>query len=335
MYLSQKSVFWRFIYLNSAFTSIFQRCFMNSKIKTAYSVSLIVSLVMALFGIAMRSVLLFSQFEEAIGHYFASSYIDDAYYILLAVSALFLIIPAIIIRKSENLRAGYSDLPTLFSASFLSLCLFLFGIFILIDASVLGKSGLSLFFSVLSSFFAFCSVPYYILRICNINIKEDFFTLLSFAPVLFSCSLAFCFYFDSSMYMSSPLLILNQVSAILIAFFCLSESRVQLNRAKWGLYIAIALIAFIVTASNSLPAILFIPVSESATYGKIISVFTVFAFSLFIISRAFSIYSLNSKNATSLISFFRKASETEKTEEDDGEQIAIDLDSPEALSEKE
>lgn len=298
---------------------------MNKKIKTAYLVSLSVSLVLAFFAIILRSFLLLSQYEEAIGHFLYSSYLDDAFAILLLTSAVFLFITAIFMRRSEGIRVEFSDLPTLFSTAFLSFSLFIFGIFMIIDAAQLSKGGASLVFSVLSSVFAFLSVPYYILRLCNANIKKDVLALLSFCPVIFGCALAFSSYFDASYYMNSPTIILNQLSAILIALFSLGEARIILGRVKWPIYTAVGLTAFIVAVSDSLPSLVFIPFSSTATYGKIITSFTVFAFALYIIARLFSIYALNSNDAKSIISFFKEVFKRNHESVDEPEQTTIDL----------
>ncbi len=310
---------------------------MNKKIKTAYLVSLWVSIVLAFFAIILRSVMLLSQYEEAIGHFLYSSYLDDAFAILMLTSTVFLFITAIFMRGSENIRVDFSDLPTLFSTAFLSFSLFIFGIFMLIDASQLDKSGASLFFSVLSSIFAFLSVPYYILRLCGTNIKKDILSLLSFCPVIFGCALAFSSYFDASAYMNSPTIILNQLSAILIALFALGEARIILSRVKWPIYTAVGFTAFIVSVSDALPSLVFIPFSSNATYGKIITSFTIFAFALYIIARLFSIYALNSKDAKSLISFFSAIfkKNNEENEPEAPEQISMDLNGKEEESQNE
>jgi hypothetical protein len=309
---------------------------MNKKIKTAYLVSLSVSIVLALFAIILRSFLLLSQYDEAIGHFLYSSYLDDAFAILLLVSAVFLFITSIFMRGSEGIRVEFSDLPTLFSSAFLSIALFVFGIFILIDAGIMGKSGFSLFFSAAASLFAFLSIPYYILRLASASIKKDILTLFSFAPVIFGCALAFLSYFDSSAYMNSPTIVLNQISGIMIALFSLGESRVLLSRIKWPLYTAVGLTAFIVTVSDALPSLVFIPFSENASYGKIIISFTIFAFSLYIIARLFSIYALNSRDAKSLISFFKEVfKKNEEGDEPAPEQISMDLSGKEEETESE
>ena len=304
---------------------------MLKKTRISYSVALILSLLSAIAAAAIRIYMLFSEYDSALGHFAPDSALNTAFCVLIITAAVFFITPCIIIMKEQRLRTVYTDLPTVFSSAFLSVVLFLFAVFVLIETFSSEKTGAAFAFSLLSSLFALLSVPYYILRICNAKIKHEAFLLLSLFPVLFGCSLAFSFYFDSSMYMNSPIILLHQASAMFIAFFALGECRIALNRVLWGLYTFVGLIAFILTFADSLPLIVYIPKAETVTSGSIVSYFLIFAFSLYIISRIFSVYSLNAKNAQSLISFFNKSYEakTENAEnatESAPEQLHIDLD---------
>ena len=303
---------------------------MLKKTKISYSVSLILSLISAIAAAAIRIYLLFSEYDSALGHFAPDSALNTAFSALIITAAVFFIAPSIIIMKEQNLRTVYTDLPTVFSSACLSVVLLLFSVFVLIETFGTEKAGASLAFSLLSSLFALLSIPYYVLRICNVKIKDGTVSVLSLFPVLLGCSLAFSFYFDTSMYMNSPILLLHQASAMFIAFFALGECRITLNRVLWGLYTFTGLVAFILTFADSLPLIVYMPKAESVTYGSIVSYFLIFAFSLYIISRIFSVYSVNSRNAQSLISFFNKSYEAKKEEEEavianEPEQLHIDL----------
>lgn len=301
---------------------------MNRTAKTAYSVSIILAIVLALSCVAIRTFLFFAEYDEALGHFAPLSLMNDAFNVLILVSIIAFIIPSVIMRKAKDIRVSYTDIPTLFSTAFLSIALLLFAIFVLIDASTLQKSGASLFFSVLCFIFALGSIPYYILRICTVKVKSEIYALLSIFPILLGCSFAFYFYFDNTMYMNSPVLILHQVAAMFIAFFALGEARIELGRVKWGLYIAVGLTAFTVTLADSLPYLFYIPAAQNVTYAKTAIAFLVFAFSLYIISRIFAIYALNSRDAEGLITFFKSI--YGKKEDADGtephaEQLIINL----------
>ncbi len=301
---------------------------MNRTTKTAYSVSLILAIVLALAAVAIRTFLFFAEYDEALGHFAPLSLMNDVFNVLILVSIIAFIIPSIIMRKAKDLRVSYADIPTLFSTAFLSIALLLFAIFILIDASTLQKSGASLFLSVLCFIFALGSIPYYILRICTIGIKSEIYALLSLFPILLGCTFAFYFYFDKTMYMNSPVLILHQIAAMFIAFFALGESRIELGRVKWGLYIAVGLTAFTVTLADSLPFLFYIPSAQNATHGATAIAFLVFAFSLYTISRVFAIYALNSRDAEGLITFFKTIYDKKanaKGAESPAEQLTIDL----------
>ena len=303
---------------------------MLRKTRISYSVSLILSILFAIAAAALRIYLLFSEYDSALGHFASDSVMNTAFGVLIITSAVFFITPCIFIMKEKELRTVYTDLPTVFSSAFLSAVLVLFSVFVLIETFQTGKTGAAFVFSFISAIFSLLSVPYYILRICNANIKSETYSVLSFFPVLLGCALAFSFYFDNTMYMNSPIQILHQISAIFITFFALGECRITLNRVLWGLYTFVGLNAFILTLADSLPLIIYIPKAEAVTFGSIVSYFLIFAFSLYIISRIFSIYSLNSKNAQSLISFFKKSYETKKEEEaasqPEAEQLHIDID---------
>ncbi|MBE6694921.1 MAG: hypothetical protein E7587_00560 [Ruminococcaceae bacterium] len=312
---------------------------MLKKTRISYSVSLILSILSAIAAAVIRTYLLFSEYDPALGHFAPDSALNTAFGALIVTSAVFFITPCIFIMKEKTLRTVYTDLPTVFSASFLSVVLVLFSVFVLIETFGSEKVGAAFIFSLLSALFALLSVPYYVLRICNANIKSETYSALSFFPVLLGCALAFSFYFDNTMYMNSPVQILHQISAIFITFFSLGECRITLNRVLWGLYTFVGLNAFVLTLADSLPLIIYMPKAESVTYGNIASYFLVFAFSLYIISRIFSVYSLNSKNARSLISFFKKSYDTKKEEEaafqPEAEQLHIDIDGNESNAQSE
>lgn len=308
---------------------------MLKKTRISYSVSLILSLVFAIGAAAIRIFMLFSEYDVSLGHFDSESVLNTAFFVLIITSALSFIVPCIFIMKEQELRTTYTDLPTVFSSSFLSVVLFLFSVFVLIEAFKSEKTGAALVFSIFSCLFALLSIPYYIMRICEFKTESKLLSVFSFFPALLGCSLAFCFYFDSSMYMNSPIILLHQASAIFIAFFSLGECRILLNRVLWGLYTFVGFVSFILTFSDSLPLIVYIPKSEAVSYESTASLFLIFAFSLYIISRVFSVYSLNSRNAQSLISFFKKSYEAKKAEDDvsiesEGEQLPLDLEGNES-----
>ena len=308
---------------------------MLKKTRISYSVSLILSLVFAIGAAAIRIFMLFSEYDVSLGHFDSGSVLNTAFFVLIITAALFFIVPCIFIMKEQELRTTYTDLPTVFSSAFLSVVLFLFAVFVLIEAFKSEKAGAALVFSLFSSLFALLSVPYYIMRIFEFKPALKAVSVFSFFPVLLGCSLAFAFYFDSSMYMNSPITLLHQASAIFIAFFSLGECRVILNRVLWGLYTFVGFVSFILTFSDSLPLIVYIPSSEAVSYESTASLFLIFAFSLYIISRIFSVYSLNSTNAQSLISFFKTSYEKRKEDaqisvECEVEQLPLDLEGKES-----
>ena len=303
---------------------------MHKKTRISYSVSLILSILFAIGAASIRAYLLFAEYDASLGHFAPNSVLNTAFSVLMITAALCFITPCIFIMKEGKLRTVYTDLPTVFSSAFLSVVLILFSVFVLIETFKSDKTGGEFAFSFLSAIFAFLSAPYYVVRICGAKVTDGTVSLLSLFPVLLGCCLAFSFYFDTSMYMNSPIQLLHQASAIFIAFFALGECRITLNRVLWGLYTFVGLIAFILTFADSLPLIIYMPKAETVAYESIAAYFLIFAYSLYIISRIFSVYSLNARNAKSLISFFKatylsKAQEEDVTPEEEPEQLHLDL----------
>ena len=75
--------------------------------------------------------------------------------------------------------------------------------------------------------------------------------------VLFFALYAAYLYFDSSLPLNAPNKIIDQMAYLFSALFFLYEIRISLGREKWNLYMAFGFVSALLTATSSIPALIF------------------------------------------------------------------------------
>ena len=295
---------------------------MTNKVKTTYAVSLITALVLAIAAIALRTYVILTSFDEATANFDATPFYD-AYLILIAVSVLLVIIPLILLRSMNEVRVLRNDIPTLFSSAFCVLALAVYAIYSVIQVATGAYTGLSLAFSLISAACAIACCPYFVCTLAGARASDSTLSVFATLNVLFGCMLAFFLYTDNTLYITSPIKILHIASAMMIAFFFIGEARIALNRAIWNFYVCVSLIALIITSSDAVSCLIYVPVKSSEGIGASAHCFLILAFSLYIFSRLVAIYLVNCKDARGLLAVFEASSR--RAHAHDGEDLAEQL----------
>ena len=303
---------------------------MTNKARITYAVSLIVSLVLAVAAAALRTYVLLTSFDEGTGNFDPTPFYD-AFLILIAVSVLLVIIPLILLRSMNDLRVRHDDVPSIFASAFTTVALVMYAVYSFIQVAQGTHSGMPLVFSIISAVTALASVPYFVCSLSGVKASEGTRSVFATLNVLFGCMLAFFFYTENTLYITSPIKILHIASAMVIAFFFIGESRIALNRVIWNFYACVAFPAFIVTFADAVSCLIYIPVNTSEGIGASAYCFLILAYSIYIFARLLSVYLVNCKNASGLLSVFEASTKRAhaQDEEQSAEQLHIDIEDTE------
>ncbi len=308
---------------------------MTNKVKTTYAVSLITALFLTIAAIVLRTYVILTSFDEATSNFDASPFYN-AYLILIAVSVLLVIIPLILLRSMNEVRVLRNDIPSLFSSTFCLLALVVYAVYSIIQVATGAYTGLSLAFSLISAICALACCPYFICTLSGAKVSESNLSIFATLNVLFGCMFAFFLYTDNTLFITSPIKILHIASAMMIAFFFIGEARIALNRAIWSFYVCVSLIALIITSSDAVSCLIYIPVKSSEGIGASAHCFLILAFSLYIFSRLVAIYLVNCKDARGLLAVFEASSRRAHAddEEDLAEQLHMNIEGEEQQKEE-
>ena len=126
---------------------------------------------------------------------------------------------------------------------------------------IFGKNALpftnpAVFLGILAAILAFVSIAHHFLNAFNTEAKTELRAYFATATVTFFALYAILIYLDGSLSLNESSKILRQTSFLFSALFFLYEVRISLGREMWRIYTVFGLIAAILTAYTSIPAII-------------------------------------------------------------------------------
>lgn len=260
---------------------------MKASLKKPFTLILGAALFLSLVGVILRTVLLFTSYDDSLGH-FAEGALADLLFPLLFVIAAILYAAFGFLARTEFDRTFHensvavtfasafaaittvvwfiSAIPLVFSAQGAIACIF--GILMLLSAL-----GLAAHF-----FFTALGTGSYTLRVAS-----------AASSILFCVFYVLHAYFDTSYVLNSPIKIFDQITILCFALFFIVECRFLFGTSHNAVYLPLAMLAATLAASDSIPALLYAVKSGAPLAGGVMRDFLVFALLLYACARLLAV----------------------------------------------
>ncbi len=313
---------------------------MANKFRISFLSCFIITLVITLASLVLRTYNMLTGFDISTGNFDATA-ARTAWLVLIMVTVILAAVVLILLRRLDGLRVLYDDIPTIFSSAFMIIVLIAYATNAVVSAVNGTHTGVALAFSIISAILGLASAVFFVCIILKSPKAENLRSAFAVVCVVFCCSLAFFLYTENDLFATSPIKILHIASVMASAFFFLGECRIALNRTLWGLYIAVGFLALVLTATDAISCLIYIPAKGTEEIGSSAYAFLIFAFALYIFSRILAIYLLNAKNVKGLLAVFDKSTERlDKSvpetdeEENEPEQLHFEIEKSETSTEE-
>jgi hypothetical protein len=254
----------------------------------------------ALVTAVLRTVALLTSYESDIGRY-ASQTLSTVVTAVLAFAALVLAILTHELRELFVVRADYRDLPTLFAEVFGAIALVFFAITLPIDAA--GTSTIPFAMAIAAAVLALPGAALFILRAIRSEAEGATFALLTLPLALIGIPIILYLDLNGGLRVGDPAVLLAIFTWVLVGFFFLGEARIALGRAKWALHTYVTVMTAMLTATLSLPNLIYRAVVGSAIFGNIMTDFLTLAVFLLSMARLAAIFVASRREEKPIIRF--------------------------------
>ena len=257
---------------------------MKLSAKKLYQGALLIAAFFALLLVILRTVLVLGKYDAALGHFQESFLSSYGYGLCLAIAVIFFLFFAIITRDRAPSPDFSSSPLTLLSSAFAAFAAFVW----ILDTAIamLGKTATStetllLVLCLLSSLSLIGYMGAVALSRKSLSLSVG--TCLGGA--LFCVFYALLAYFNTSFTLNSPIKIFDQMTFLSLLLFFLAEARMRLGKRGAPFYAFSAMTAFVMTAADSLPGLIYFAARENALVGSFMHDFLVFALFLYVLAR--------------------------------------------------
>ena len=278
----------------------------NSKRISIYTALM---LLVASAAVALRTAACLNDLLYEYGYYNSKSLITASAYVTL--SGCIFLFSYIFLSEHMSPATSFSSPKTYAPTGAVAVGLVFIAIHLLRQGTA-GESKISAYVIVLTALFALVSIVHFFLNAFISESRTELRGYFSLATVVFLALYAAYLYFTSRLPLNAPNKLIDQLAFLFSALFFLYESRISLGREKWRAYVTFGLIAALLTAYSSVPALI--------TYfvkGRIISnsieesVLTATLF-LFITSRLFLTASISERGKSPAALAMREYAERRK-----------------------
>ncbi len=259
---------------------------MKASLKKPFALVLAATLLLSLFGVVLRTILLFTSYDAALGHFEEGALSDLLFPLLFVIAAIFYAAFGFLMRAELDKNEHEGTVAVTFASAFAA-----------ITAGVWFFASLPLAFSAGSTMEGVFGVLMLLssvglsLHFLLVALGTDSHTLRVFSAV---SAILFCVfyilhaYFDTSFVLNSPIKILDQLTLLCFALFFIAECRFFFGTAHNAVYLPIAMLASTLAAADSIPALLYALKSGEPLSGSVMHDFLVFALFLYAGARLFS-----------------------------------------------
>lgn len=225
---------------------------------------LVILAILTLATVVLRTLATLLQYDSEYGYYTGGSLIVIAN--AICVSGVFILISHFAsYPKDVSFTASFSTPMTYIPTGIVSIALLFLSVSLVSYVSAVSPFPLlsaatlrtpTYFLALASALLAVASIPHFFL---NSFIKEPHDTArasAAFLTIIFLSIYPAYLYFNSRMPINSPNKIIDQMAYLSVAIFFLYELRISLGRERWRSYISFGLVAALLTAYSSIPALI-------------------------------------------------------------------------------
>ena len=264
-----------------------RRFSMKASFKKTFTLFLIATFVLSLFGVVLRSFLLFTSYDAALGYFDSGALTDLLFPLLFVIAAILYAAFGFLARAEFDKDKHEATVAVTFSSAFAA-----------IATAVWFISNIPLAFSAESPTERIFSI---LMLLCTIGLSVHFvLTTLgtgSLSLRVFShvSAILFCVfyilhaYFDVAFVLNSPVKIFDQITILCFALFFIAECRFLFGTAHNAVYVPITMLAATFAAADSIPALLYAAKEGKALMGNVMHDFMVFSLFLYASARLLAI----------------------------------------------
>ena len=199
----------------------------------------------------LRTVAILRDLDFATGYFDEKPLIIVASALVIAMAILSLSYP--VVAKRVRLVAAFDNMATNLPSGLAAVALIFISANLLSSETLGGTAGV---LSLLSALLALAAAAYFLYNALVLGRKSLLRGWLCLATVMFLITYACYLYFDVSLPLNSPNRVTDMMAYLFAAVFFLFEARISIGRDAWHRYIVFGLIASLLTAYSSIPAII-------------------------------------------------------------------------------
>lgn len=260
---------------------------MSNTSKKVVSLALILTTVFLILCTGFYTFELLSGYSPSSGQFekgiFSDVFLPLIYMLALVAFAMF----GFLFRTSLTGRTYKNVLSVLFASGFGALVTLFWLISLLADFFSELHTGPSMIFGVLLILSAIAAVAYFVLC-ATPTPSHTYAVVLGMGAALFMLAYAFYAYFDSTFALNSPIKLLDQISAIALAIFFLTETRFRFGAVTEAVFFPVGMAAFLLSASNGIGAIIYFLAEERPLVVDTMHDFLFLGLSLYVLARLIS-----------------------------------------------
>ena len=247
----------------------------------------IVVFVFLLGSSALRTVALFTEYDVSVGYFDNKTLIAVANALLIA-GAVCALSSVVAVGRELKLVASFDGASTYIPSGIVSVALLFAGAGMLLEVkrlpgALLSKESLtdlSVLMMLALAALSIVAMGAFLYNALSDKRADHTRSIFSVFAIIFLMLYSVFLYFDTSLPINAHVKIVDQMAYMFTAVFFLYEARISLGRAMWRAYLVFGMIAALLTAYSSVPALIIYFVRGTVISHSIYE--TVLSFALFI-----------------------------------------------------
>ena len=268
---------------------------MNASLKKPYYAVLSFALCLAAIGTVLRTVLLLTDYSESVGQFSSGALSELVFPLIFVLAAILFAGFGFLGRKEMTKGPRCITVPVVFASAFAAVATTVYVI-----TSVRTVIGTDLpthrIFGILMLLSAIGLAIYFALSALSAGSSSA--RVISAILAILFCVFYIAFtYFDSSaLVLHSPIKILNQLSMLVLTVYFILECRFLFGTAHHAVYLPLGLLALTLTASASIPSLIYAAVKGTALTGNVMHDFMMFALFVYVCANLFAVIERDSES---------------------------------------
>ena len=256
---------------------------MKASLKKPYALVLLATLLLSVTATVLRTVLLFTSFDGALGYFKEGALADLLFPLLFVIAAILYAAFGFLARTELDKSERKNTIPVTFASAFAAITVAVW-FFTHLSLAFSAESAAERIFCILMLLFSIGLALHFVLSALDTGSP----TLRVLAGV---CAILFCVfyilyaYFNSALVLNSPIKIFDQLTVMVFALFFIVECRFSFGTAHNAVYLPVAMLATTFAAANSVPALLYALKEGKALTGNVMHDFMTFALCLYAATR--------------------------------------------------